>query len=211
MPGPIIGYTCAVVSVMHSRNAGPGWLTNASSAALVPVPTGTRWVGDNEFNVVFSGDSDFTRFKGSYENWLPSFDFDVSPTDNIKLRASYSHTITRADYANMQGGRTLDTLFRGDESCEVVAFTAAQIPDIEGRTYPPVLAGPLYPRGIPIRAEEELESIVRQHGVDEVWFSYSDVAHVDVMHKGSAVIGWGAHFGTCSATRTMICSPLRRP
>ena len=86
--------------------------TDISSAALVPVPTGTRWVGDNEFNIIFSGDSDFTRFKGSYENWLPAFDLDVSPMDNVKLRASYSHTITRADYANMQGGRTLDTLFR---------------------------------------------------------------------------------------------------
>lgn len=86
--------------------------TDISSAALVPVPTGTRWVGDNEFNIIFSGQSDFTRFKGSYENWLPAFDFDVSPIENVKLRASYSHTITRPDYANMQGGRTLDTLFR---------------------------------------------------------------------------------------------------
>jgi len=86
--------------------------TDIASAALVPVPTGTRWVGDNEFNIIFSGDSDFTRFKGSYQNWLPAFDLDVSPMDNVKLRASYSHTITRADYANMQGGRTLDTLFR---------------------------------------------------------------------------------------------------
>ncbi|WP_192878892.1 TonB-dependent receptor [Sphingopyxis lindanitolerans] len=86
--------------------------TDISSAALVPVPVDTRWVGENEFNIVLSGDSDFTRFKGSYENWLPAFDFDVSPLEDLKLRASYSHTITRADYANMQGGRTLDTLFR---------------------------------------------------------------------------------------------------
>ena len=86
--------------------------TDISSAALVPVPVDTRWVADNEFNLVFSGDSDFTRFKGSYQNWLPAFDLDVSPIDNVKLRASYSHTITRPDYASMQGGRTLDTLFR---------------------------------------------------------------------------------------------------
>ena len=99
-----------------------------------------------------------------------------------------------------------NTLFRHNESCEVVAFTAAQIPDIEGRTYPPELAGPLYPKGIPIRGEGELESIIRQQGVDEVWFSYSDVSHVDVMHKGSAVVGWGASFGICSATRTMLRS-----
>lgn len=99
-----------------------------------------------------------------------------------------------------------NTLFRTDESCEVVAFTAAQIPDIEGRTYPPELAGPLYPGGIPIRAEEELEGLIREHDVNEVWFSYSDVAHLDVMHKGSAVVAWGASFGLCSATKTMLRS-----
>lgn len=86
--------------------------TDISSSALVPVPVTTTWVGDNEFNVVFSGDSDFTRFKGSYDNWLPAFDLDVSPMDNVKLRASYSHTITRPAYDLMQGGRTIDTLFR---------------------------------------------------------------------------------------------------
>jgi predicted GTPase len=99
-----------------------------------------------------------------------------------------------------------NTLFRGNEGYEVVAFTAAQIPDIEGRTYPPELAGPLYPQGIPIRAEEELEGLIREHGVDEVWFSYSDVSHLDLMHKGSAVVAWGASFGICSATRTMLRS-----
>ena len=86
--------------------------TDIASAALVPAPATTIWVGDNEFNVVPSGDSEFTRFKGSYDNWLPAFDFDMSPMENVKLRASYSHTITRADYASMQGGQTLDTLFR---------------------------------------------------------------------------------------------------
>jgi predicted GTPase len=99
-----------------------------------------------------------------------------------------------------------NTLFRGDARYEVVAFTAAQIPDIEGRTYPPELAGPLYPKGIPIRAEDELESIVRKRKIDEVWFSYSDIAHIDLMHKASQVTAWGAHFGVCSATRTMLTS-----
>ena len=86
--------------------------TDIASSALVPVPVTTTWVGDNEFNVVFSDESDFTRFKGSYDNWLPAVDFDISPMQDIKLRASYSHTITRPDYASMQGGRTIDTLFR---------------------------------------------------------------------------------------------------
>jgi len=97
-----------------------------------------------------------------------------------------------------------NTLFRTDDRYEVVAFTAAQIPDIEDRTYPPSLAGNLYPQGIPIHPEEDLERLIREHDVDEVWFSYSDVPHTYVMNKASQVIAWGAHFGVCSATRTMI-------
>jgi predicted GTPase len=97
-------------------------------------------------------------------------------------------------------------LFRDNEDYEVVAFTATQIPDIEGRTYPPSLAGSLYPDGIPIRPEEELQAIVTDNDVDEVWFSYSDVAHTYVMNVASKVIGWGPHFGVCSAVKTMIPS-----
>jgi predicted GTPase len=97
-------------------------------------------------------------------------------------------------------------LFRDQEGYEVVAFTATQIPDIEGRVYPPELAGSLYPEGVPIRPEEELESIVREQAVDEVWFSYSDVPHQYVMDKASRVVAWGAHFGVCSALGTMIPS-----
>jgi len=88
----------------------------------------------------------------------------------------------------------------------VVAFTATQIPDIEGRVYPPALAGPLYPQGVPIFAEADLERLVKQHDVDDVWFSYSDVSHQYVMDKGSHVVAWGASFGICSAERTMIKS-----
>lgn len=88
--------------------------TKVDSAALVPVPTGTRWVGDNELSVLFGGTSDFTSFQGKYEHWLPAVDFDVEPMENVKLRASYSHTITRADYASLQGGQTIDQLFRVD-------------------------------------------------------------------------------------------------
>jgi predicted GTPase len=97
-------------------------------------------------------------------------------------------------------------LFRDNEDYEVVAFTATQIPDIEGRTYPVELAGSLYPEGIPIESEENLERIVSEHAVDEVWFSYSDVKHSYVMNMASRVIGWGPHFGVCSATKTMIPS-----
>jgi len=97
-------------------------------------------------------------------------------------------------------------LFRDNEDYEVVAFTATQIPDIEGRIYPGKLAGSLYPEGIPIRPEEDLEQIVRELDVEEVWFSYSDVSYSYIMHKASRVTGWGAHFGVCSATRTMLAS-----
>jgi predicted GTPase len=95
-------------------------------------------------------------------------------------------------------------LFRDREEYEVVAFTATQIPDIEDRTYPPQLAGSLYSKGIPILPESELERVVKENEVDEVWFSYSDVPHTYVMNKASEVIAWGPHFGVCSATRTMI-------
>ncbi|HHQ48119.1 MAG TPA: GTPase [Acidobacteria bacterium] len=95
-------------------------------------------------------------------------------------------------------------LCRDHEEYEVVAFTATQIPDIEGRVYPAELAGSLYPNGIPIRPEEELREIIVEHGVDEVWFSYSDVPHTYVMDKASHVIGWGASFGLCSVPRTML-------
>ncbi|UCG75628.1 MAG: GTPase [Gemmatimonadota bacterium] len=99
-----------------------------------------------------------------------------------------------------------NVLFREAQGYEVVAFTAAQIPDIEDRTYPPSLAGPLYPQGIPIEPEEELEAIVKDRAVDEVWFAYSDVSHEYVMHRGSRVVGWGPSFGICSAVRTMLRS-----
>ncbi|NCO69734.1 MAG: GTPase, partial [Acidobacteria bacterium] len=101
-------------------------------------------------------------------------------------------------------------LFRNNADVEVVAFTATQIPDIAGRVYPAVLAGSLYPKGIPIFTEDELERIVKEHNVDEVWFSYSDVQHQYVMDKGSHVIAWGPHFGICSAQKTMLasCKPV---
>jgi predicted GTPase len=97
-------------------------------------------------------------------------------------------------------------LFRDNPDIEVVAFTATQIPDIEGRVYPPALAGKLYPKGIPILAEDQLERLVKENNVDDVWFSYSDVPHQYVMDKGSHVIAWGANFGVCSVQRTMLPS-----
>jgi predicted GTPase len=87
-----------------------------------------------------------------------------------------------------------NVLFRDSEAHEVVAFTATQIPNIDGRTYPPELAGDRYPRGIPIRAEDELEQLIRAEGVDEIVFSYSDVSHEHVMHVASGALAAGADF-----------------
>jgi len=97
-------------------------------------------------------------------------------------------------------------LFRDRPQFEVVAFTATQIPDIDGRVYPAVLAGKLYPDGIPIVDEQLLDRLLRDEKIDEAWLSYSDLAHVDVMHLGSRVIVTGAHFVLASATRTMLDS-----
>ncbi|HHY75370.1 MAG TPA: GTPase [Firmicutes bacterium] len=85
-------------------------------------------------------------------------------------------------------------VYRDNPDYEVVAFTATQIPDIEGRVYPPSLAGKLYPQGIPIHSEDELLDLIQRHKVDEVVFSYSDISHVSVMHKASMVIAAGADF-----------------
>ena len=87
-----------------------------------------------------------------------------------------------------------NTYFRDDEHHEVVAFTATQIPNIEGRRYPPELAGKLYPNGIQIVAEEKLPELIREHGVEQVVFAYSDISHLDLMHKASMVLALGADF-----------------
>ncbi len=96
--------------------------------------------------------------------------------------------------------------FRNNPRYRVVAFTAAQIPDIEGRVYPPELAGEAYPGGIPIYPESELAELIRAHGADLVAFSYSDVPHVEVMHKGSIAMAHGADFILLAATYTMLTS-----
>src|SRR5450756_1742516 len=80
-----------------------------------------------------------------------------------------------------------NVFYRDNDLYEVVAFTATQIPDIEGRRYPPELAGKLYPKGIPIYAEQELASLIKKLNVDEVVFAYSDVPNEYVMGKAAAV------------------------
>ncbi|MGJ0514474.1 MAG: cyclic 2,3-diphosphoglycerate synthase [Methylomicrobium sp.] len=95
-------------------------------------------------------------------------------------------------------------VYRDDPASEVVAFTAAQIPDIAGRHYPAALAGDLYPEGIPIVEEAELESLCKTHRIGQVVFSYSDVPHSEVMHKASIALAQGADFILLGPNRTML-------
>jgi predicted GTPase len=97
-------------------------------------------------------------------------------------------------------------VYRGRHEYEVVAFTATQIPNIEGRVYPAELAGDLYPEGIPIRPEAELGDLIREHAVDEVVFSYSDVTHEHVMHVASRALAAGASFRLLSPHETTLTS-----
>jgi predicted GTPase len=99
-----------------------------------------------------------------------------------------------------------NTFFRGNKDYEVVAFTATQIPDIEGRQYPKELAGELYPAGIPIHAEEELTELIQKHNVEQVIFAYSDVPHEYVMHKASIVNALGADFRLMGTKYTQVKS-----
>lgn len=109
------------------------------------------------------------------------------------------------------GGRdfhNFNVVYRSNPDYEVVAFTATQIPGIAGRVYPAELAGDLYPRGIPIVDESELERLIRARDVDEVVFAYSDVAHTYVMRRASAVLAMGADFRLLGPRQTMLRSSL---
>src|SRR5690242_3919519 len=97
-------------------------------------------------------------------------------------------------------------VYRGREEFDVVGFTATQIPNIDGRVYPAELAGDLYPNGIPIRPEDELEALIREQSVDEVVFAYSDVTHEHVMHVGSRALAAGASYRLISPRETMLTS-----
>ncbi|HHN81926.1 MAG TPA: GTPase, partial [Methanomicrobia archaeon] len=96
--------------------------------------------------------------------------------------------------------------FRDDPAYEVVAFTAAQIPDIYNRKYPSELAGELYPGGIPIHQEEELEGLITAHGIDEVVMAYSDLPYSHVMQLGSRVLAAGADYRLMGPNTTMLTS-----
>jgi len=109
------------------------------------------------------------------------------------------------------GGRdfhNFNMAFRNNPLYDVVAFTAAQIPFIERRTYPPALSGKGYPDGIPIYPEEELEKLILEHKVDKVVFAYSDVPHEYVMQKASLCLSLGADFILLGPEKTMLKSNI---
>ncbi len=99
-----------------------------------------------------------------------------------------------------------NVVYRGREEFDVVGFTATQIPNIDGRVYPSALAGDLYPTGIPIFPERELERLVREYAVDDVVFAYSDVTHEHVMHIASRALAAGAHFRLLAPRETELAS-----
>ena len=101
-----------------------------------------------------------------------------------------------------------NVFFKDNEDYEVVAFTATQIPNIDDRKYPSKLAGKLYSGGIPIYSESELTGLIKEHYVDEVVFSYSDVSHEYVMHKASEIQAAGASFVIMGAEPTMLKSKV---
>jgi predicted GTPase len=107
------------------------------------------------------------------------------------------------------GGRdfhNFNVVFRNDPDSDVVAFTATQVPGIDERSYPPALAGPRYPQGIPIRPEEELTQLIREYDADEVILGYSDLKHETVMHKASIVLAAGADFRLLGPDATYLHS-----
>jgi predicted GTPase len=97
-----------------------------------------------------------------------------------------------------------NVFFRDNPEYEVIAFTATQIPNITDRRYPAELAGELYPDGIPIEPESSMEDLIRDHGIDAVVFSYSDLNHADVMHLGSRALAAGADYWFLGPNRTTI-------
>lgn len=99
-----------------------------------------------------------------------------------------------------------NTYYRDNDEFEVVAFTATQIPDIDGRKYPAELAGSLYPNGIPIHDESELEALIKKHAVEEVIFAYSDVPYKYVMNKSALVNALGPDFTVMGYNRTAVKS-----
>lgn len=132
----------------------------------------------------------------------------------VAASATMSDTIPNVSNVIIMGAAGRDfhnfnVCYRDRPGARVVAFTATQIPNIADRRYPAELADQRYPEGIPIHSEDELEHLIHEYHVDQVVFSYSDIQHIDVMHKASRVLAAGAGFVLLGAESTMLTS--RRP
>jgi predicted GTPase len=133
----------------------------------------------------------------------PSQSWDQAGKKSIKEEASMRRRVLIMGAAG-RDFHNFNTVYRDDERSEVVAFTATQIPFIGNRRYPPSLAGPLYPEGIPIHDESELDRLIREKRVEDVVFAYSDVSHPYVMHKASQVMAAGPNFLLLGPDATML-------
>jgi len=130
----------------------------------------------------------------------------VSPTSNMPTAGRRARVVILG--AAGRDFHNFNVVYRDDPAVEVVAFTAAQIPGIAGRRYPPSLSGPHYPHGIPIRPEAELDALVADSAADAVVFAYSDVPHAHVMRLASRALAAGADFSLLGPVRTMLRAEL---
>jgi predicted GTPase len=158
------------------------------------------------------GDDDTSSARSLRATWEGPQKGLSSFCDNAKETPTMPEMKTRARIVIMgAAGRDFHNFYvayKNDADSQVIAFTAAQIPDISGRHYPPALAGPRYPDGIPIVPEEQLAKLCREQGVTEVVFAYSDVAHAHVMHQASVALAAGADFTLLGPKRTMLRAKL---
>ncbi len=124
--------------------------------------------------------------------------------DNPKASYDQEHVLIMG--AAGRDFHTFNVCFRDDPAYRVIAFTAAQIPGIENRRYPPTLSGPRYPEGIPIFPEEKLEELIREKQITQAIFAYSDVSHLTLMHLASRVLAGGADFRLIGPERSFLSS-----
>ena len=128
----------------------------------------------------------------------------TTPTDTVKASCAQERVLIMG--AAGRDFHTFNVCFRVDPAYEVTAFTAAQIPGIENRRYPPSLSGPRYSDGIPIYPEEKLEELIRENKITQVIFAYSDVSHLTLMHLASRVLAAGADFRLIGPERSFLAS-----
>jgi TonB-dependent receptor len=170
--------------------------TDINSRAKAQIPTGTIWVAQNEISLINAPTADFTQLTGKYDHWLPAVDFDIAPMDGVKLRASYSHTITRPDYASMQGGITVGQPLRvGAGGSQASAGNPALLPykskniDLSAEWY--------YDRGSYISAgffDKKVSNFIENGTTQRPLFDLKDPSQGGAANAARAALGAGATF-----------------